>query len=99
MPDAFSALADPRRREMLAALWPVELSVGELVRRFGVSQPVVSQHLAVLRAAGLVAVRVDGPRRLYRADPARLEDVRRYVERFWDDRLERLASAVRDPRS
>lgn len=80
---------------MLAALWPTEQPVGALVDRFGVSQPIVSQQLAILRSAQLVTVRTDGRRRLYRANPARLADVRQYLESFWDERLDRLAAAVR----
>ncbi len=94
MPDPFQALADPRRRDMLAAIWPREQSVGSLAVRFGLSQPIVSQQLAVLRNAGLVTVRVDRTRRLYRANPDRLREVRRYLEAFWDDRLDALAAAV-----
>ena len=96
MTDAFRALADARRRSMLAALWPWERTVGSLVDQFGVSQPIVSQQLAVLRGAGLVSVRVDGPRRLYRAQPERLTEVREYLEGFWDERLDRLIAAVRE---
>jgi DNA-binding transcriptional ArsR family regulator len=83
---------------MLAALWPSERTVGSLVEEFGVSQPIVSQQLAVLREAGLVSVRVDGPRRLYRAQPDRLDDVRRYLEAFWDVRLDRLVAATHENR-
>lgn len=79
---------------MLSAMWPVEQSVGALAARFALSQPVASQQLAVLRRAGLVTVRVDRTRRLYRANPDRLAEVRRFVEGFWDERLERLAAAV-----
>lgn len=96
MTDVFRALADPRRREMLGVLWPAEQSVGSLVARFGVSQPIVSQQLAILRSADLVTVRIDGPRRLYRANPDRLAEVRRFVDAFWDEHLTRLAAAVRD---
>ena len=96
MIDPFRALADPRRRSMLAALWPWERSVGSLVDQFGVSQPIMSQQLAILREAGLVSVRVDGSRRLYRAQPDRLTEVRDYVAAFWDERLDRLIAAARD---
>jgi DNA-binding transcriptional ArsR family regulator len=80
---------------MLAALWPTEQPVGALVTKFNLSQPIVSQQLAVLRNADLVTVRVDGRRRLYRANPARLADIRTWLETFWDERLDRLAAAVR----
>lgn len=81
---------------MLAALWPTERSVGSLVDEFRLSQPIVSQQLAVLRGAGLVSVRIDGPRRLYRAQPDRLDDVRQYLATFWDKRLDRLVALTRE---
>ena len=88
------ALAEPRRREILAMLAGGELAAGAIAARFDVTRPAVSQHLAVLRAAGLVTERRDGPRRLYRVRPAGLEPLRDWLGRFWDDHLDRLRVAA-----
>lgn len=82
-PDALAAFADPSRRAILDRLAEGERAVGELVATLGLSQPAVSQHLRVLLDAGLVRVRREGRRRLYRASPEGLEGVRREVERYW----------------
>jgi len=92
--DAFRAISDPTRRAVLDLLARGELSVTELCEPFAMSQPALSQHLKVLRDAGLVATRRDGRRRLYRIDPRPLRPVREWVadyERFWDERLRELA--------
>ncbi|MEX1021505.1 MAG: metalloregulator ArsR/SmtB family transcription factor [Dehalococcoidia bacterium] len=81
--DAVAAFADPSRRAILDRLAEGERAVGELVAGLAMSQPAVSQHLRVLLDAGLVAVRRDGRRRLYRARPEGLDEVRREVERYW----------------
>lgn len=81
------ALGDPTRRAILERLRSRPHAVGELAAALPVSQPAVSQHLRVLRTAGLVAVRRDGTRRIYRMDVAGLEALRLYVESFWDDVL------------
>jgi len=91
---AFHALAEPRRREILGLLAAGELPAGAIAAQFDVTRPAVSQHLAVLRAAGLVTERRDGARRLYRARPAGLEPVRSWLGRFWDENLERLRIAA-----
>ena len=91
--DAFNAVAEPRRREILDALAAGERSVGELVERLGVAQPVVSKHLRVLREVGLVRVRDEGRQRFYRLDAAPLREVFEWVkdfERQWSERFERL---------
>ena len=88
------ALAEPRRREILGLLADRELAAGVIAARFDVTRPAVSQHLAVLRAAGLVSARRDGTRRLYRARPAALRPLRAWLDRFWDDGLERLRIAA-----
>jgi DNA-binding transcriptional ArsR family regulator len=90
MEDALRAIANPRRRAMLALVWDGERTAGEIARRSGLSAPAASQHLKVLRDAGLVSVRVDANRRLYRAEPARLAELRGTLEAFWGDRLARL---------
>jgi DNA-binding transcriptional ArsR family regulator len=90
MDAAFAALAEPHRREILAILSGSELPAGEIAARFEVSRPAISQHLAVLRAAGLVEERRLGARRLYRARPQGLADLRAWIDHFWKDGLERL---------
>lgn len=84
------ALGDPTRREVLARLRHGPRSVGALAGELPVSRPAVSQHLRVLRQAGLVTVTPSGTRRLYAADPQGLEPLRQWVESFWDDALARF---------
>ena len=71
-----------------------ELPVGEIAARFNVTRPAVSQHLKVLVDAGLVTVRSQGTRRLYKVRPEGLDDVRRFLDSFWEQRLQRLKKAV-----
>ena len=92
--DAFAALAEPRRREILRLVSGAELSAGEIARRFEVTRPAISQHLRVLREAGLVTERRSGTRRLYRARPETLADLRAYLEDFWDESLRSLKTAA-----
>ena len=94
----FLALAEPRRRQILRELGDGELSAGEIAARFEVTRPAISQHLAVLRQAGLVAERRAGTRRLYRTRREGLEPLRDWVERFWADSLEALKSTVESDR-
>ena len=84
------ALVEPRRREILAVIGGSELSAGEIASRFDVTRPAISQHLAVLRAAGLVSERRAGTRRYYRARPEGAADLRAWLDAFWRDGLERL---------
>ena len=86
------ALAEPRRREILRLVWSQELPAGEIAARFSVTRPAISQHLRVLREAGLVTERRDGTRRLYRARPEGLAELVAFIEDMWDDSLERLKS-------
>jgi len=88
------ALAEERRREILALVREDEMSAGEIAARFDVSRPAVSQHLAVLREAGLLGERRDGTRRLYRARPEGMAGLRDFLDRFWTERLERLRLAA-----
>ena len=88
------ALADPRRREILSLVQDRELAAGEIARRFDVTRPAISQHLAVLREAGLVTERRAGTRRLYRARPRGAAELRAWLEAFWDDGLMRLRQAA-----
>jgi DNA-binding transcriptional ArsR family regulator len=92
--DAFAALAEPRRREILRLVSLSELSVGEIARRFDVTRPAISQHLRVLKEANLVTLRRDGTKRLYRARPESLAELRAYIEAFWDDSLRSLKAAA-----
>ena len=93
MSDAFEVLAEPHRRRILDLLREEERPVGELVRLLAASQPAVSKHLRVLRDAGLVEVRVDAQRRLYRVRPEPLREVARWLEPYrllWASRLDDL---------
>jgi DNA-binding transcriptional ArsR family regulator len=91
---ALKAIAEPRRRTILRLVAGDELSAGEIAAHFDVTRPAVSQHLTVLKEAGLVTERRDGPRRLYRARPEGLADVRAFLDEFWTDGLERLKRAA-----
>ncbi|MDA0256752.1 MAG: metalloregulator ArsR/SmtB family transcription factor [Chloroflexi bacterium] len=84
------ALAEPRRRAILRLIGDRELPAGEIARRFEVTRPAISQHLRVLREAGLVEERRDGTRRLYRARRERVEELRDYLAGFWGGRLRLL---------
>jgi DNA-binding transcriptional ArsR family regulator len=81
------ALAEPTRRQVLEELRAGPRSVGQLTDAVPVSQSAVSQHLRVLREAGLVRERREGTRRLYRVDPDGLGPLRAYLDQFWDDAL------------
>jgi DNA-binding transcriptional ArsR family regulator len=87
---ALKAIAEPHRRRILRLVWDSELSAGEIASHFDVTRPAVSQHLNVLREAGLVSERRDGTRRLYRARPDGLVELKAFLDEFWGDRLERL---------
>ena len=80
---ALKALAGPRRREILLIVRDRELSVGEIASRFEVTRPAISQHISVLRNAGLIEERRDGARRLYRARPEGVAELRDYLSGFW----------------
>ena len=90
MEEALRAIANARRRAMLELVWDEERTAGEIARRSGLSAPAASQHLKVLREAGLVSVRSDANRRLYRAEPERVAELRGALEAFWGERLARL---------
>jgi len=94
----FEALSDPVRRQILDLLRPGELPAGALVAALGLRQPSVSKHLKTLREAGLVRIRVDGPRRLYSLDPAPLVELDAWLEpyrMFWADRLDALGDHLK----
>jgi DNA-binding transcriptional ArsR family regulator len=88
------AISPRRRREILLLIRDGEMGAGEIAQRFDVSRPAISQHLGVLREAGLVEERREGTRRLYRARPEGLVGLRDFLDRFWTDRLERLRLAA-----
>ena len=94
MDAAVRAIAEPRRREILSLVAGTELSAGEIASHFDVTRPAISQHLTVLKGAGLVAERREGTKRLYVARPEGLGELRSYLERFWDARLRRLKHAA-----
>ncbi len=90
MEAALKAIAAPHRRQILSLVRDGELSAGEIAAHFDVTRPAVSQHLTVLKEAGLVDERRNGTRRLYRARPQGLAELRTFLEEFWDERLEAL---------
>ena len=95
--DAFNALAEPRRRQIVDLLAQGELPVTELVQRLGLAQPVVSKHLRVLREVGAVSVREDGRQRLYRVEGRALKPIFDWVsqyERLWAERMDALEAVI-----
>src|ERR671932_906898 len=97
--DAFNAVAEPRRRQILDALAGGERPVNDLVHALGLAQPQVSKHLRVLREVGAVDVREEGRRRLYRLNGRALKPIHDWVkgyERFWTERFDRLDVVLED---
>jgi DNA-binding transcriptional ArsR family regulator len=97
--DAFNAVAEPRRRQILDVLDGGELPVGEIVVRLGLGQPQVSKHLRVLREVGVVEVRDEGRQRLYRVNGEALRPIHDWVasfERLWEDRFEALDDVLEE---
>ena len=94
MEAALRAIAEPRRRRILQLVGSEELSAGEIASHFEVTRPAISQHLTVLRGAGLVTERRDGTRRLYRARPEGLAELRSFLDEFWAEGLDRLKAAA-----
>ena len=96
---ALRAIAEPRRLQILRLVRDREVSAGEIAKRFEVSRPAISQHLAVLKEAGLLVERRQGTRRLYRSRPEGLAELRAYLEGFWQESLFQLKQTVeRDQR-
>jgi DNA-binding transcriptional ArsR family regulator len=87
---ALDALAEPRRREILALIRDRELAAGEIAANFDVTRSAISQHIGVLKQAGLVTERREGTKRIYRARPEGLADLRAFLDDFWTDRLDVL---------
>lgn len=101
MDELLTVLADPSRRQILELLAERERSAGELVAAFSVSQPAVSRQLRVLREAGLVKVRGEGQRRIYRLEPAPLAELDAWLSRyrhFWNARLDALEARLEERR-
>ncbi len=97
--DAFNAVAEPRRRQILDLLFAGELSVNELVGAIGVAQPLVSKHLRVLRQVGLVEVRDMGRQRMYRINGLQLRPIHdwlRNYEQWWSERFSRLDAVLEE---
>jgi DNA-binding transcriptional ArsR family regulator len=91
---ALEALADPTRRALFEQLQRRPACVSDLAKRLPVSRPAVSQHLKVLRGAGLVTERREGVKRIYGVELAGLADLRRYLDRSWDTALQGLRAAA-----
>ena len=94
----FTALVEPRRRDILQLVRDQPRSAGEIGGHFDITQQAVSQHLQVLLRAGLVAVRRDGPRRMYAIDPQGLETVEQFLADLWPAGLQRLKQVVESDR-
>lgn len=94
MEAALRAIAEPKRRQILRLVREGERTAGEIADAFEVTRPAISQHLGVLKEAGLVDERREGTRRYYRAKPEGLRDLQRFLEEFWDERLTTLKAAA-----
>jgi DNA-binding transcriptional ArsR family regulator len=97
--EVFRALADPTRRAVFERLSQREMSVSELTSGFTISQPAISQHLAALKGAGLVAERREGRNVYYRSDARGLDALAQWVQRyrvFWPERVEKLKRVLKD---
>lgn len=98
--DRFTALADPTRRRIVEMLGQRAMAAGEITAQFGMSAPAISQHLKVLKEAGLVNVEVSGQRRIYRLDPDGLDAFDAWVQQvrgFWNAGLDRLERELMKP--
>src|SRR4051812_36807833 len=94
--EAFAALGDPTRRIIFERLAARPMAVGRLAEKLPVSRPAVSQHLKVLKDAGLVIDRQEGTQRVYRIDPRGIEAMRSYLDRFWDRSLAAFKAAAEE---
>ena len=90
MDAALKAISQPRRRQILRLIRSDELSAGAIASHFAITRPAVSQHLTVLKQAGLVSERREGTRRLYSMRPQALAELKRFLEGFWDEKLASL---------
>ncbi len=97
--DPFNAVAEPKRRQVLEMLGRQELSVNEIVKKLGWTQPMVSKHLGVLKQVGLVSERRVGRQRLYRVNAERLKPILDWVapfERYWNESFDRLDEILQE---
>jgi DNA-binding transcriptional ArsR family regulator len=94
MEEVLRALADPGRRRILTLVRSEERLAGEIAAELPITWPAVSQHLRVLKGAGLIAERREGARRYYRLRPEGFADVRAFLDEFWDDKLQSLKREV-----
>ena len=99
MEQTLRALAEPKRRRILQLVESRELTAGEIARRFDISRPAVSQHLGVLKEAGLLDERREGTKRLYRTRAQGLEDLRSFLDSFWGARLDQLKAVAEEESS
>ncbi len=97
--DTLQVVAEPRRRDILALIWDQEMAAGEIAAHFDVTFGAVSQHLATLRAAKLVAVRKEGNRRFYKADHVALAPYKEILASMWAETLQRLADVIAEEES
>ena len=95
--DAFTALGDPTRRAIFESLAVQPRAVGEIARELPISRPAVSQHLKVLKGAGLVVDRPAGTKRIYAVDPAGVGALRDYLDQFWSTTLTAYKAVVEQP--
>jgi DNA-binding transcriptional ArsR family regulator len=95
--DGFAALADPTRRTIFELIAERPQAVGELAGDLPVSRPAVSQHLRVLKEAGLVVDQPDGARRIYQVDPDGVDALRGYLDQFWNQALTAFKAAAERP--
>ena len=95
--DGWTALADPTRRTIFELVAARPRAVGELAERLPVTRPAVSQHLKVLKTAGLVRDHAEGTRRIYRVDPTGLAELRAQLDRFWNQALANFKELVEKP--
>jgi DNA-binding transcriptional ArsR family regulator len=94
MQTVLQAISEPHRRKILELVRDRELGAGEIAAQFDVTRPAISQHLTVLKQAGLVNERRQGTRRLYRARPEGLAELRSFLDGFWEESLDRLKVAA-----
>jgi DNA-binding transcriptional ArsR family regulator len=97
MADGWAALADPTRRTIFELVAARPRAVGELAELLPVTRPAVSQHLKLLKTAGLVLDRAEGTRRIYQANPDGLRELRRQLDRFWNQALANFKEIVEQP--
>lgn len=96
MNETLQAIAEPRRREILSLVFGREMKSGDIASHFSISRPAISQHIQVLKRAGLLHERRSGTARFYRARPEGLAGLREFIEQFWDYRLQLLKAAAEE---